>query len=147
MAANWRTSSWARWSSGQYASGRPAWLGLINEHTRFGPDPRTGPLAWVEAGRCLHLYPNNRALAWLAAATWLPYGDLYHYAYSTHPSVGAPTKLPRHIGELSAEAPRSPFGAVSNGGKRSPAAREQISVVDGNAAGRRVPSVPPVRWN
>ncbi|WP_246096002.1 hypothetical protein [Streptomyces botrytidirepellens] len=53
----------------------------------FDPEPRTGSPAWVEAGRCLRLYPNNRLLARLAAATWLPYGDLHHYAHSAHPSV------------------------------------------------------------
>ncbi|MGW7620744.1 fatty acid desaturase [Streptomyces antimycoticus] len=64
-----------------------AWLSLINEHTWFDPEPRTGSPAWVEAGRCLRLYPHNRALARLAAATWLPYGDLHHYAHSAHPAV------------------------------------------------------------
>ncbi|MER6564605.1 aldehyde dehydrogenase family protein, partial [Streptomyces sp. NPDC001027] len=33
------------------------------EHTWFDPDPRTGSPAWVEAGRCLRLYPTNRTLA------------------------------------------------------------------------------------
>ncbi|WP_086705728.1 fatty acid desaturase [Streptomyces antimycoticus] len=64
-----------------------AWLSLINEHTWFSPEPRTGSPAWVEAGRCLRLYPHNRLLARLAAATWLPYGDLHHYAHSAHPAV------------------------------------------------------------
>lgn len=35
----------------------------------------------------MHLYPRNRALAHLAAATWFPYGDLRHYAHSAHPGV------------------------------------------------------------
>ncbi|MCO8308808.1 dihydrouridine synthase [Streptomyces sp. RKCA744] len=64
-----------------------AWLSLINEHTWFAPEPRTGSPAWVEAGRCLRLYPHNQLLARLAAATWLPYGDLHHYAHSAHPAV------------------------------------------------------------
>ncbi|MDO0912850.1 fatty acid desaturase [Streptomyces sp. DT2A-34] len=64
-----------------------AWLSLFVEHTWFDPDPRTGTRAWVEAGRCLRLYPRNRALAALAATTWLPYGDLHHYAHSAHPAV------------------------------------------------------------
>ncbi|MFE9007362.1 fatty acid desaturase [Streptomyces sp. NPDC007875] len=64
-----------------------AWLSLINEHTWFDPEPRTGSPAWVEAGRCLRLYPHNRALAAFAATTWLPYGDLHHYAHSAHPAV------------------------------------------------------------
>lgn len=76
-----------------------AWLSLLVEHTWFDPDPRTGSTAWVEAGRCLRLYPQNRALAWLAAATWLPYGDLHHYAHSAHPSVrwNYLTALERHL--------------------------------------------------
>ncbi|MER7793570.1 hypothetical protein [Streptomyces sp. NPDC097640] len=64
-----------------------AWLSLLVEHTWFDPDPRTGSPAWVEAGRCLRLYPRNRTLAAIAAATWLPYGDLHHYAHSAHPAV------------------------------------------------------------
>ncbi|MER6563561.1 fatty acid desaturase [Streptomyces sp. NPDC001027] len=64
-----------------------AWLSLINEHTWFDPDPRTGSPAWVEAGRCLRLYPTNRTLTTLAALTWLPYGDLHHYAHSAHPGI------------------------------------------------------------
>jgi fatty acid desaturase len=64
-----------------------AWLSLLVEHTWFDPEPRTGTPAWIEAGRCLRLYPRNRVLAALAAATWLPYGDLHHYAHSAHPAV------------------------------------------------------------
>ncbi|TLQ38946.1 dihydrouridine synthase [Streptomyces marianii] len=64
-----------------------AWLSLINEHTWFDPEHRTGTPAWVEAGRCLRLYPRNRVLAALAATTWLPYGDLHHYAHSAHPGL------------------------------------------------------------
>ncbi|MFJ2008026.1 fatty acid desaturase [Streptomyces chartreusis] len=64
-----------------------AWMSLLVEHTWFDPEHRIGTPAQVEAGRCLRLYPRNRALAFLAAATWLPYGDLYHYAHSAHPSV------------------------------------------------------------
>ncbi|MEU6535649.1 hypothetical protein [Streptomyces sp. NPDC047000] len=41
----------------------------------------------MEAGRCLRLYPRNALLALLARATWLPYGDLYHFAHSAHPAV------------------------------------------------------------
>ncbi|MEU1377987.1 fatty acid desaturase [Streptomyces triculaminicus] len=64
-----------------------AHLSLIVEHTWFDPQVRTGSPAWVEAGRCLRLYPRSRALAALAAATWLPYGDLRHYAHSAHPGL------------------------------------------------------------
>ncbi|NEC88073.1 dihydrouridine synthase [Streptomyces sp. SID12501] len=64
-----------------------SWLSLLNEHTWFDPDPRTGTPTWIEAGRCLRLYPTNRTLAHLAATTWLPYGDLHHYAHSAHPAI------------------------------------------------------------
>lgn len=64
-----------------------AWFSLIAEHTWFDPDRRAGTPAEVEAGRCLRLYPNNRALAMLAGVTWLPYGDLHHYAHSAHPGL------------------------------------------------------------
>ncbi|GGP80036.1 hypothetical protein GCM10010278_68070 [Streptomyces melanogenes] len=64
-----------------------AWMSLINEHTWFDPETRTGSAADIEAGRCLRLYPRNRALAAIAATTWLPYGDLHHYAHSAHPGL------------------------------------------------------------
>ncbi|MFI7103224.1 hypothetical protein ACIBK8_28190 [Streptomyces sp. NPDC050161] len=76
-----------------------AWMSLLAEHTWYDPDTRAGTPAWVEAGRCLRLYPRNRALAHLAATTWLPYGDLHHYAHSAHPSIRwnyLPT-LERHL--------------------------------------------------
>ncbi|MFI1972856.1 dihydrouridine synthase [Streptomyces cinnamoneus] len=64
-----------------------AHLSLLVEHTWFDPAVRTGPAAYVEAGRCLRLYPRNRFLAALTAMTWLPYGDLHHYAHSAHPGM------------------------------------------------------------
>ncbi|MFE1876440.1 hypothetical protein ACFW9N_37205 [Streptomyces sp. NPDC059496] len=77
-----------------------AWMSLVVEHTWFDPDTRTGNPAWVEAGRCLRLYPHNKALAVLASATWLPYGDLHHYAHSAHPSLrwNYLPALERHLG-------------------------------------------------
>ncbi|WP_329564468.1 dihydrouridine synthase (plasmid) [Streptomyces uncialis] len=64
-----------------------AWLSLLGEHTWFDPEHRTGTPAQIEAGRCLRLYPRSPAPAAFAAATWLPYGDLHHYAHSAHPAV------------------------------------------------------------
>ncbi|MDX3751954.1 fatty acid desaturase [Streptomyces sp. AK08-02] len=64
-----------------------AWMSLLVEHRWFDPDPVTGPPVAVEAGRCLRLYPRNTPLALLARGTWLPYGDLYHFAHSAHPAV------------------------------------------------------------
>ncbi|MFF8790850.1 hypothetical protein [Streptomyces sp. NPDC015125] len=54
-------------------------MSMLVEHRWFEAVAR-----WLEAGRCLRLYYRNRALALLAAATWLPYGDLHHFA---HPSA------------------------------------------------------------
>lgn len=64
-----------------------AWMSLLVEHRWFDPDPVTGPPIAVEAGRCLRLYPRNAPLSLLARGTWLPYGDLYHFAHSAHPAV------------------------------------------------------------
>ncbi|MER6630599.1 fatty acid desaturase [Streptomyces sp. NPDC000987] len=64
-----------------------AWMSLLVEHRWFDPEPVTGPPVAVEAGRCLRLYPRNALLALLARGTWLPYGDLYHFAHSAHPAV------------------------------------------------------------
>ncbi|MFB7090872.1 fatty acid desaturase [Streptomyces sp. NPDC056296] len=64
-----------------------AWMSLLVEHRWFDPEPVTGPPVAVEAGRCLRLYPHNALLALLARGTWLPYGDLHHFAHSAHPAV------------------------------------------------------------
>ncbi|MEU6481039.1 fatty acid desaturase [Streptomyces sp. NPDC047017] len=64
-----------------------AWMSLLVEHTWFDPDHRTGTPAQIEAGRCLRLYPGSRTMAAIAATTWLPYGDLHHYAHSAHPGL------------------------------------------------------------
>ncbi|MEU3713647.1 fatty acid desaturase [Streptomyces catenulae] len=64
-----------------------AWLSLLGEHTWFDPQRRTGSRAEVEAGRCLRLYPEGVVMSAVAAVTWLPYGDLHHYAHSAHPAV------------------------------------------------------------
>ncbi|MFJ9028285.1 fatty acid desaturase [Streptomyces sp. NPDC102274] len=64
-----------------------AWMSLLVEHRWFDAERATGGPAVVEAARCLRLYPRNRVLALLARGTWLPYGDLFHYAHSVHPAV------------------------------------------------------------
>ncbi|MDF3141810.1 MULTISPECIES: fatty acid desaturase [unclassified Streptomyces] len=64
-----------------------AWMSLLVEHRWWDADTVEGPPALVEAARCLRLYPRNPVLALLARGTWLPYGDLYHYAHSAHPAV------------------------------------------------------------
>ncbi|MEU0374270.1 hypothetical protein ABZ070_29240 [Streptomyces sp. NPDC006283] len=77
-----------------------AWLSLLVEHTWFDPEPRNGTPASVAAGRCLRLYPRSHVPARIAVATWLPYGDLHHYAHSTHPAVrwNYLPALERHLG-------------------------------------------------
>ena len=64
-----------------------SWMSLFVEHRWFDAEPVTGSPAAVEAARCLRLYGSNPALALLARWTWLPYGDLFHYAHSVHPAV------------------------------------------------------------
>ncbi|MFG2224522.1 fatty acid desaturase [Streptomyces sp. NPDC048644] len=64
-----------------------AWLSLLGEHTWFDPQRRTGSRVEIEAGRCLRLYPEGALMSAVAAVTWLPYGDLHHYAHSAHPAV------------------------------------------------------------
>lgn len=76
-----------------------SWMSLLVEHRWWDAEEVTGPPAVVEAARCLRLYPHNPLLALVARATWLPYGDLFHYAHSAHPAVRwnyLPT-LERHI--------------------------------------------------
>lgn len=66
-----------------------AWISLLVEHTWFDPSPDGQDTSRIEleAARCIRLY-RHRALAELAARCfWLPYGDLYHFAHSAHPSV------------------------------------------------------------
>jgi fatty acid desaturase len=86
-----------------------AWMSLLVEHRWFDAEPATGRPTVVEAARCLRLYPSNRILALLARGTWLPYGDLFHYAHSVHPavrwnylpslerSIGTPAYTPRAL--------------------------------------------------
>lgn len=83
------------WQAGLFAYALPrlllypqlAWMSLLVEHTWFDARTVTGSPIEVEAARCLRLYPRNRLLALLVRTTWLPYGDLYHFAHSAHPAV------------------------------------------------------------
>jgi hypothetical protein len=95
----------------------------------------------VEAARCLRLYPQSAALALLARGTWLPYGDLFHYAHSAHPAVrwnylptleriiGLPHYTPSGLLAGSSavighhrQALREPASAAPSPARRSPAA-------------------------
>lgn len=64
-----------------------AWLSLLVEHRWCQPVAMTGAADLDEAARCLRLYPRGPIRRALARATWLPYGDLFHYAHSRHPAV------------------------------------------------------------
>jgi len=66
-----------------------SWMALLVEHRWFTPykhkpgDSR----AAVEAGRCIRLYGRRPLLEFAARVTWLPYGELFHYAHSVHQSL------------------------------------------------------------
>lgn len=64
-----------------------AWLSLLVEHRWLDAVLRTGIPLLVESGRCVRLY--RRQWLWLAVAraTWLPYGDAFHFAHSVHPAI------------------------------------------------------------
>ena len=64
-----------------------AWFSLLVEHRWFDAETVNGRPLDVEAARCLRLYSRRPAMALLSRATWLPYGDLYHFAHSVHPAV------------------------------------------------------------
>jgi fatty acid desaturase len=66
-----------------------AWLSLLVEHTWFESLPDGDDLSRIdlEAGRCIRLYRHRALAELLARCLWLPYGDLYHFAHSAHPSV------------------------------------------------------------
>lgn len=66
-----------------------SWMSLLAEHRWFDAAqvPPQATNETVEAGRCLRLYRRNRVLELIARGTWLPYGDLFHFAHSTHPAV------------------------------------------------------------
>jgi len=65
-----------------------AWMSLLVEHTWFEdvPDSGVGKVE-LEASRCIRLYRHRAVAELLARSLWLPYGDLYHFAHSAHPSV------------------------------------------------------------
>jgi fatty acid desaturase len=74
-----------------------AWMSLLVEHTWFddvpngddAPDGKNVAAQKVEteAARCIRLYRARPFAELLARSLWLPYGDLYHFAHSAHPSV------------------------------------------------------------
>ena len=69
-----------------------AWMSLLVEHTWFEPVPDGGDAndvsrVDIEAARCIRLYRHRPVAEFFARCLWLPYGDLYHFAHSAHPSV------------------------------------------------------------
>lgn len=92
LATLWAVSGWTGLVYG-YAVPRLlvypmlAWLSLLVEHRWLSAVPAAGSAVEQETSRCLRLYPNRRILAAIARGTWLPYGDLYHFAHSVHPAT------------------------------------------------------------
>ncbi|MGH3731352.1 MAG: fatty acid desaturase [Micromonosporaceae bacterium] len=64
-----------------------AWLSLLVEHRWLDAERRRGRPREVEAGRCVRVYQARPLLGTLARLTWLPYGDVYHFAHSVYPTV------------------------------------------------------------
>jgi len=64
-----------------------AWVSLLVEHSWFDAPAPVGDRRLVEYGRCVRLYQRRRLWSVFARATWLPYGDLMHYAHSVHPGL------------------------------------------------------------
>jgi fatty acid desaturase len=64
-----------------------AWASVLVEHSWFRGRPRSGRPLEVESRRCVRVYPGRQALTLLARTTWLPYGDIFHFAHSVYPTV------------------------------------------------------------
>jgi fatty acid desaturase len=64
-----------------------AWMSLLVEHRWFSATPRRGRPIEVEARRCVRALWGRPWSQSLARVTWLPYGDLFHFAHSVYPTV------------------------------------------------------------
>jgi fatty acid desaturase len=64
-----------------------AWMSLLVEHRWFSPTPRKGRPLLVEASRCVRILYTRPLSAMFARLTWLPYGDLFHFAHSVYPTI------------------------------------------------------------
>lgn len=65
-----------------------AWFSLIVEHRWFDvPALGGGGPREIEGRRCLRIYPRRWLLESILRTTVLPYGDLFHYVHSVHPTV------------------------------------------------------------
>jgi fatty acid desaturase len=64
-----------------------AWFSLLAEHVWFPTNSGISNPGSVEAARCLRLYVGRPGWEILARVSWLPYGDLFHFAHSLHPSI------------------------------------------------------------
>jgi fatty acid desaturase len=86
-----------------------AWMSLLVEHRWFTATPRSGRPIEVEARRCVRVLRGRPVSGIFARITWLPYGDLFHFAHSVYPTVrwnylpnleriiGLPEFAPRHV--------------------------------------------------
>ena len=86
-----------------------SWMSLLVEHRWFSaPAPQPTRQA-LEAERCVRLYRTRRILEAVARMTWLPYGDIFHYAHSVYPSIR--WNYLRDVDKMLA-FPRSSYSAV-----------------------------------
>lgn len=64
-----------------------AWLAMLIEHRWFAPQEQRPTRIANEAQRCLRLYQRRPILTAIARLTWLPYGDVFHFAHSAFPNL------------------------------------------------------------
>lgn len=64
-----------------------SWMSMLVEHNWFVAHSTAHGRLSREADRCIRLYESRPLLKTLTRATWLPYGDLFHYAHSVYPRL------------------------------------------------------------
>jgi fatty acid desaturase len=64
-----------------------AWASVLVEHNYFIGKISPGRPYDVERQRCVRLYPSNKVLELISRASWLPFGDLFHFAHSVFPRL------------------------------------------------------------
>ncbi|HEV2639338.1 MAG TPA: fatty acid desaturase [Actinocrinis sp.] len=121
-----------------------SWMSLLVEHTWFEPAASDAGRKETEADRCVRVYRNRRALETFARCTWLPYGDLYHYAHSVHPAArwNYLPRLEALLGFPERTAPRVFFGRDSVLGKLRAATRPDFDKDEGQPQ----PAVSSIRY-
>jgi fatty acid desaturase len=64
-----------------------AWLSLLVEHCWFASALERGRPRDIESRRCIRVYSDRPLLQAIVRATWLPYGDMFHFAHSVYPTL------------------------------------------------------------